>query len=75
MKITGSDAAQLAAIVRDFIAEFPEGNLLSIAMVLAAVLPKAPVGSSPEDVIAAIVREAGARYPISFDQEKSTDPA
>jgi hypothetical protein len=70
MKITGPDTALLAGIVRDVIAEFPEGNLLSIAAVLTAVVPKAPRGSSPEDIIAAIVREAGARYPISFDQEK-----
>jgi hypothetical protein len=73
MKMTGPDMALLAGIVRDVVAEFPEGDLLSIATVLAAVLPKAPQGSSPEDVIAAIVREAGARYPISFDQEKPTD--
>ena len=75
MKVTGSDTARLAAIVRDVIAEFPEGNPLSIAVMLAAVLPKAPNGSSPDDIIAAIVREAGARYPISFDQEKPGEPA
>lgn len=70
MKITGPDTALLAGIVRDVIAEFPEGKLLSVTAVLAAVLPKAPPGASPDDVVAAIVREAGARYPISFDQEK-----
>lgn len=75
MKITGPDTALLDGIVRDVIAEFAEGDLLSITAVLAAVLPKAPHGSSPENVIEAIVREAGARYPISFDQEKPTDRA
>jgi CBS domain-containing protein len=70
MKITGPDTALLAGIVRDVIAEFPEGNLLSVAAVMTAVLPKAPPGASSDDVIAAIVREAGARYPILFDQEE-----
>ena len=70
MKITTpDDAALLAAIVRNAIAEHTDESVISIAAILAVVMSQVANGVSRNDVIAVIVREAGTGYAVSFDHE------
>ena len=67
-----NDAALLAALVRNAIAEHTEAGVISTAAILAVVMPRLPNGFSRDDVIALIVRETGTGYAVSFDHEKNS---